>query len=80
MEVPQGKIVTLIGANGAGKSSTLRAISGLIKEKAGTISYKGRDITHMGPVDVVNAGIVMAPEGRKIFTHLSVRDNLMLGA
>jgi branched-chain amino acid transport system ATP-binding protein len=80
MEVPQGKIVTLIGANGAGKSSTLRAISGLIKEKAGTISYKGRDITHMGPVDVVKAGIVMAPEGRKIFAHLSERDNLMLGA
>ena len=80
MNVPQGKIVTLIGANGAGKSSTLRAISGLIKNKSGTISYKGQDITHMGPVDVVKAGIVMAPEGRKIFAHLSVRDNLMLGA
>ena len=80
MEVPQGQIVTLIGANGAGKSSTLRAISGLIKNKSGKISYKGQDITHMGPVDVVKTGIVMAPEGRKIFAHLSVRDNLMLGA
>jgi len=80
MDVPKGKIVTLIGANGAGKSSTLRAISGLIKNKSGTISYKGRDITHMGPVDVVKAGIVMSPEGRKIFAHLSVLDNLRLGA
>ena len=80
MEVPQGKIVTLIGANGAGKSSTLRAISGLIKDKSGTISYKGRDITHLGPVDVVKSGIVMSPEGRKIFAHLSVLDNLRLGA
>ena len=80
MDVPQGKIVTLIGANGAGKSSTLRAISGLIKNKSGTISYKGRDITHLGPVDVVKAGIVMSPEGRKIFAHLSVLDNLRLGA
>ncbi len=80
MDVPQGKIVTLIGANGAGKSSTLRAISGLIKDKSGTISYKGRDITHLGPVDVVKSGIVMSPEGRKIFAHLSVLDNLRLGA
>ena len=80
MEVPQGKIVTLIGANGAGKSSTLRAIAGLIKNKSGTIRYKDRDITHLGPVDIVKAGIVMSPEGRKIFTHLSVLDNLRLGA
>ncbi|MFZ0614670.1 MAG: ABC transporter ATP-binding protein [Desulfobacterales bacterium] len=80
IDVPQGAIVTLIGANGAGKSSTLRAISGLIKSKSGKISYKGKDITHMGPVDVVRSGIIMSPEGRKIFAHLSVLDNLMLGA
>ncbi|HSO19987.1 MAG TPA: ATP-binding cassette domain-containing protein, partial [Desulfosarcina sp.] len=80
MDVPQGKIVTLIGANGAGKSSTLRAVAGLIKNKSGRIRYKDRDITHMGPVDVVKAGIVMSPEGRKIFAHLSVLDNLRLGA
>ncbi len=80
IDVPQGKIVTLIGANGAGKSSTLRAISGLIKNKAGNISYKGKDITHMSPVDVVKSGISMSPEGRKIFAHLSVLDNLRLGA
>ncbi|MFH1982063.1 MAG: ABC transporter ATP-binding protein [Pseudomonadota bacterium] len=78
--VPQGKIVTLIGANGAGKSSTLRAISGLIKDKSGKITYKGNDITHLGPVAVVKSGISMSPEGRKIFAHLSVLDNLRLGA
>ena len=80
IDVPQGAIVTLIGANGAGKSSTLRAIAGLVKSKSGKISYKGRDITHLGPVDVVKSGIIMSPKGRKIFGHLSVLDNLMLGA
>jgi branched-chain amino acid transport system ATP-binding protein len=80
IDVPRGRIVTLIGANGAGKSSTLRAISGLIRNKSGKISYQGKDITHMNPVDVVKSGIIMSPEGRKIFAHLSVLDNLKLGA
>lgn len=80
IHVPRGKIVTLIGANGAGKSSTLRAISGLIKEKKGDIIYKGENISLMNPVDVVRSGIIMSPEGRKIFAHLSVMDNLRLGA
>jgi len=80
LEVPQGQIVTLIGANGAGKSSTLRAIAGLIRNKRGSIAYNGRDIGAMNPVDIVKAGIVMSPEGRRIFGHLSVHDNLMLGA
>jgi len=80
LEVPQGKVVTLIGANGAGKSSTLRAIAGLIKNKKGSITYNGKDIGAMNPVDVVKSGIVMSPEGRRIFGHLSVYDNLMLGA
>jgi len=80
LEAPQGKIVTLIGANGAGKSSTLRAIAGLIKNKKGSLTYNGRDIGHMTPVEIVKAGIVMAPEGRRIFPHLSVHENLLLGA
>jgi len=80
MEVPQGKIVTLIGANGAGKSSTLRAIAGLIKNKKGQITYNGKDLTTATPVDIVKSGIVMSPEGRRIFGHLSVFENLMLGA
>ncbi len=80
IEVPQGKIVTLIGANGAGKSSTLRAISGLIKGIKGSIEYNGAEMVGKTPVDVVRAGIMMSPEGRKIFPHLSVLDNLRLGA
>ncbi|NLW82603.1 MAG: ABC transporter ATP-binding protein [Desulfovibrionales bacterium] len=80
LEAPRGRIVTLIGANGAGKSSTLRAISGLIKHKKGTITYKDRDITSLDPVEIVKAGIVMSPEGRRIFPHLSVTENLYLGA
>jgi len=80
IEVPKGKVVTLIGANGAGKSSTLRAISGLIKNKKGKITYNGADLSHRDPVDIVKSGIVMSPEGRRIFPHLSVLENLRLGA
>jgi len=80
LEVPKGKIVTLIGCNGAGKSSTLRAVSGLIKNKKGTITYNGADLSHRDPVEIVKSGIVMSPEGRRIFPHLSVLENLRLGA
>lgn len=80
LEAPKGKVVTLIGANGAGKSSTLRAISGLVKNKKGVITYKDRDITTLDPVEIVKSGIVMSPEGRRIFPHLSVTENLYLGA
>jgi branched-chain amino acid transport system ATP-binding protein len=80
IEVPKGKVVTLIGCNGAGKSSTLRAISGLIKNKKGKITYNGTDLSHRDPVDIVKSGIVMSPEGRRIFPHLSVLENLRLGA
>lgn len=80
LEVPQGKIVTLIGANGAGKSSTLRAITGLIRNKEGRITFKNKDITKLDPVEIVKTGIVMSPEGRKIFAHLTVLENLRLGA
>ncbi|OLN26137.1 Branched-chain amino acid transport ATP-binding protein LivF [Desulfovibrio sp. DV] len=80
LDVPKGSVVTLIGANGAGKSSTLRAIAGLIKNKRGHISWKGADISGKNPVDIVKAGIVMSPEGRRIFAHLTVLENLHLGA
>lgn len=80
LDVPRGKVVTLIGANGAGKSSTLRAISGIVKNKKGRIIYKDKDITTLDPVDIVKCGIVMSPEGRRIFPHLSVTENLYLGA
>jgi branched-chain amino acid transport system ATP-binding protein len=80
IDVPRGRIVTLIGANGAGKSSTLRAIAGLIKNKKGTITYNGADLSKLGPVEIVKSGIVMSPEGRRIFPHLTVLENLRLGA
>lgn len=80
IDVPEGKIVTLIGANGAGKSSTLRAIAGLIKNKKGKIQYKDHAIENKDPVSIVKSGISLSPEGRKIFPHLSVLDNLKLGA
>ncbi|WP_428561721.1 MAG: ABC transporter ATP-binding protein [Solidesulfovibrio sp. DCME] len=80
LDVPTGQIVTLIGANGAGKSSTLRAIAGLCKNRKGTITWDGKDITHSDPVSIVKAGIVMSPEGRRIFPHLTVLENLELGA
>jgi branched-chain amino acid transport system ATP-binding protein len=80
IDVPEGKIVTLIGANGAGKSSTLRAVAGLIKNKKGKIEYKDQSIVNKDPVAIVKSGISLSPEGRKIFPHLSVLDNLKLGA
>lgn len=80
IEVPQGKIVTLIGANGAGKSSTLRAVAGLVRQKKGRILYKEEDILHRSPEHIVRAGIAMVPEGRRIFPQLSVEENLKLGA
>jgi branched-chain amino acid transport system ATP-binding protein len=79
-EVPRGKIVTLIGANGAGKSTTLRAISQLVKIKAGGITFDGRDITSLDTSQVVAEGIVMVPEGRCIFPNLTVLENLKIGA
>jgi len=80
LDVPTGAIVTLIGANGAGKSSTLRAIAGLIKQKRGHITWNGTEITNLDPVAIVKSGIVMSPEGRRIFPHLTVLENLHLGA
>ena len=80
MEVEEGEIVTLIGANGAGKSTTLRTISGLEKAGAGSIVFDGHDVTKASPHEIVALGISHVPEGRRIFTNMSVLDNLRLGA
>ena len=79
-DVDQGQIVTLIGANGAGKSTTLRAISGLVRPSAGSINFMGRDITGLNPQKVVSEGIAMVPEGRRVFANLTVKENLKIGA
>ena len=80
MEVPDGKIVTLIGANGAGKSTTLRTISGLVKAKAGSVTYDGKELLGKPINEVLEAGIAQVPEGRRVFANLSVLENLKIGA
>ena len=79
-DVKQGEIVTLIGANGAGKSSTLRAIAGLVKPSGGSISFEGEDITAADPTEIVKRGVTLVPEGRRIFADLTVLENLKIGA
>jgi branched-chain amino acid transport system ATP-binding protein len=80
LTVEEGQIVTLIGANGAGKSTTLRTISGLVKPRSGKITFCGEDITGMDPTNIVKRGITMAPEGRHIFPDMTVKENLRVGA
>ena len=80
IEVPDGKIVTLIGANGAGKSTMLRTISGLVKAEKGSIVYNGKEILGMPINKILELGIAMVPEGRRVFTNLSVLENLKIGA
>ena len=79
-DVPEGEIVTLIGANGAGKSSTLRAISGLVKPSAGTIRFQDEEITCKDSNVIVSRGVTLVPEGRRIFPDLTVLENLKIGA
>jgi branched-chain amino acid transport system ATP-binding protein len=79
LSVDEGQVVTLLGANGAGKSTTLRAISGLAKPAAGEILFDGRSISGMAPEAIVRLGISHVPEGRRIFPGLSVKENIMLG-
>ena len=79
-DVEEGTIVTLIGANGAGKSSTLRTIAGLVKPAAGSITFRGDNITGLGPTAIVKRGITLVPEGRRIFPDLTVVENLKMGA
>ena len=78
--VSEGEIVTLIGANGAGKSTTLRTISGLLRPRRGSVHFKGQDITMTPAEQIVRLGIGQVPEGRKIFAPLTVRENLEMGA
>jgi branched-chain amino acid transport system ATP-binding protein len=80
VELNEGETVALIGANGAGKSSILRAITGMRKIKSGTITFEGRRIDGLGPEAIVKLRIAMVPEGRRVFPYMSVRDNLMMGA
>jgi len=80
LRVPQGSVVTLIGANGAGKSTTLRAISGLIPAASGSIRYLGKEICGLPAHRIVAAGLAHVPEGRLVFPDLTVRENLMMGA
>jgi branched-chain amino acid transport system ATP-binding protein len=80
LEVHDGEIVTLIGANGAGKSTTLRSINGLNHPREGTIRFQGRDITDEAPHNVVKLGISQSPEGRRLFPRMSVLENLQMGA
>jgi branched-chain amino acid transport system ATP-binding protein len=80
LEIRNGEIVTLIGANGAGKSTTLNAISGLQRPRSGTIAYAGRDLTGVPAYEVVTLGLSQAPEGRKIFPRMTVKENLEMGA
>src|SRR3712207_8479628 len=80
LTVDEGEVVTLIGSNGAGKSTTLRSISGLSPPRQGAIHFEGRSITETPPQDIVRLGVSQAPEGRRIFQRMTVRDNLELGA
>jgi branched-chain amino acid transport system ATP-binding protein len=80
LDVREGEIVTLIGANGAGKSTTLRAINGLMHPRRGHIRFRGEDITNEGPHDIVGRGIAQSPEGRRLFPRMTVIENLEMGA
>ena len=79
LEVHRGEIVTLIGANGAGKTTTLKTISGLLHPRVGTVAFNGRDISHVPAHELVQLGIGQAPEGRRIFSRLTIFENLLMG-
>ncbi len=80
LTIEDGKIISLIGANGAGKSTTMKAIVSLVKKSAGSISFDGRDITNLDTKEIVKAGVVLCPEGRRVFPDLTVAENLTMGA
>ena len=79
IKVPENKIVSLIGSNGAGKSTTLSAISGVVKKRAGKVTFLGKDITNLSAHKIVKMGLAQVPEGRLVFPRLSVKDNLIMG-
>ena len=78
--VEQGEIISLIGSNGAGKTTTMHAVSNLLKKQAGTVRFKGEDITSLAPDQIVRRRLVHVPEGRRVFANLTVRENLEMGA
>src|SRR3989337_3861440 len=80
LEVPEHGIITMVGSSGAGKSSTLRAVSGLLRISGGSIEFEGHRIDHLAPERIVEMGIIQVPEGRQLFTDLTVLENLRLGA
>ncbi len=80
LEVPEGKVVTLVGANGAGKSTTLMALSGLRRVTGGRILFEGEDLAGLPPHEIVARGVVQVPEGRRVFARMSVHENLLMGA
>jgi len=80
LEVRDGELVTLLGANGAGKSTALMAVSGIVRPRAGALSYDGTDLAKASPYDIVGLGVIQCPEGRRIFGGLTVQENLRMGA
>lgn len=80
LEVKKGEVVTIVGANGAGKTTTLRTICGIIKPRTGSIEFQGHRLENLRSDEIVAAGITMVPEGRQLFPHISVKDNLLMGA
>ena len=80
LDVEEGKIVTLIGANGAGKSTILRAVSGIVKPQSGSIKFKGDELVGLTPDKIVSKGVTLVPEGRRVFPNLTVLENLRIGA
>jgi branched-chain amino acid transport system ATP-binding protein len=80
LDVNEGEIVTLLGSNGAGKSTTLRAISGMVRTGGGSVSFRGRDLVGLAPHEIVRQGLAHCPEGRGVFSNLSVEENLQVGA
>ena len=80
LEVNKGEVVTIVGANGAGKTTTLRTICGIVKPNSGSIEFDGRRLEGLRSDEIVTAGITMVPEGRQLFPHISVKDNLLMGA
>ena len=80
LDVPEGEIVTLIGANGAGKSTILRSVSGIVKPQSGEILFDGKSIYGLSPDEIVSRGITLVPEGRRVFPNLTVLENLKIGA
>jgi branched-chain amino acid transport system ATP-binding protein len=80
VEVHEGELVAMLGANGAGKSTTLMTVSGILRTRSGRIVYEGRDLTRTSPYDIVRLGVIQCPEGRHIFGGLTVKENLLMGA